>query len=61
MRFIVMDGKENITENKVIINERGEIEFLLTEETKKLGHVDIEEGKRLIAEIIKTAKEKNHE
>ena len=48
-----MKEDNNIQENSVIINENGEVEFLLTEETKRLGHVSIEEGKRLIDAIIK--------
>ena len=47
--------KERITENKVILNEQGEVEFLLTEETQKTNCVSVEEAKRLIAEIIKQA------
>mgnify|MGYP006896840858 CR=1 FL=1 len=48
-----MNSKDLITENKVFVNEQGGIEFLLTEETQKLGHMSIEEGKKLIAEIIR--------
>lgn len=47
-----MKNKELITENKVILNEQGEVEFLLTEETQKLGYFSIEEGKRLGAQLI---------
>lgn len=50
---IAMNSKDLITENKVFVNEQGGIEFLLTEETQKLGHMSIEEGKKLIAEIIR--------
>lgn len=48
----IIMAKKIITENKVILNERGEVEFILNEETSRLGHVSIEEGKRLIAQII---------
>ena len=48
-----MNSKDLVTENKVFVNEQGEIEFLLTEEAQKLGHMSIEEGKQLIAEIIR--------
>lgn len=51
--------KEQVKENKVIINEQGEVEFLLTEETQKLGHLSIEEGKRLGAQIIQEMARKN--
>ena len=51
--------KERITENKVILNEQGEVEFLLTEETQKLGYFSIEEGKRLGAQIIREMARKN--
>lgn len=44
--------KTIITDNKVILNEQGKIEFQLTEETKSLGHFSVEEGKRLGAQII---------
>ena len=39
--------KEELKENKVIINESGDVEILLTEEAQKLGHVPVEEAKRL--------------
>lgn len=46
---------KTITENKVILNEQGEVEFLLNEDTQQTGCVSVEEAKRLIAEIIKQA------
>lgn len=52
IQFISMKDKELITENKVILNEQGEVEFLLTEETQKLGYFSIEEGKCLGAQLI---------
>lgn len=51
--------KEQITENKVILNEQGEVEFQLTEETQKLGYFSIEEGKRIGAQIIREIARKN--
>jgi hypothetical protein len=40
-------------ENKVILDKNGDIEILLTGESRKSGYVSIEEAKRLIAQIIK--------
>lgn len=50
-----MKKMKTITENKVILNEQGEVEFLLNEATQQTGCVSVEEAKRLIAEIIKQA------
>ena len=50
--FISMDNKGYITENKVLVDKQGKIMFFLTEETKKLGHVSIEEGKILGHQVI---------
>lgn len=54
-----MHNKEIINENRAFINEQGEVEFLLTEETKNLGHVSIEEGKRLGHQIIDAIVKRN--
>ena len=50
-----MEHDNIITENKVVVNICGEVEFLLTKESEELGYFSTEEGKRLIAEIIKQA------
>ena len=51
-RYLLNMSKKNIKENKVFINEQGEIEYQLTDETKILGHLSIEKGKRLGHQII---------
>lgn len=54
-----MDKKNIITENRVVLNENGEIEFQLTEESQKLGYFSIDEGKRLGAQIIQQIAKKH--
>lgn len=52
-------GQKQITENKVILNKKGEVEFLLNEETRQKGYFDIEEAKRLGAQIIREMAKRN--
>lgn len=40
-------------ENKVILDKNGNIEILLTGESRKSGYVSVEEAKRLVAQIIR--------
>lgn len=52
-------AKKIITENKVILNERGEVEFIMTEGTRQKGYFDVEEAKRLGAQIIREMAKRN--